>query len=77
MHVGPNLAAQIIFRQIIRIGKKFHNIAGDDINIQNLINFYIITFIENNYNNNKNIMYYSDTNITPKLKRCEIHIEKH
>lgn len=57
MHVGPNLAAQIIFRQIIRIGKKFHNIAGDDINIQNLINFYIITFIENNYNNNKNIMY--------------------
>lgn len=57
MHVGLNLAVQIIFRQIIRIGKKFHNIAGDDINIQNLNNFYIITFIENNCNNNKNIMY--------------------
>lgn len=41
MHADPNLSAQIIFRQIIRLGKKLHNIV-DNINIQNLINFYTI-----------------------------------
>lgn len=36
IHSGPDLSAQINFRQIIRIGKKFHNHAGN-INIQILI----------------------------------------
>lgn len=56
MYTDPNLLTQIIFRQIIRIGKKFHNTAEDDFKTQTASNFYVITLnISNNYINNLKI----------------------
>lgn len=37
MNISPNLWAQRVFGPIIRISKKFHDIAGDGTNTPNLI----------------------------------------